>query len=129
MAKKQGAEGQIQAPTSSGKGFETEQDIAQIAGAVLNWVRVPIPFRAISTWSDVGTNETGAAVAEPFLMGVSWKYTVRLLGWARKYGSGVNLDLHTAPGSQNGYNHSGRLGQVNFLNGVMGYANAQLMLD
>ncbi|KAJ6528562.1 glycoside hydrolase superfamily [Mycena capillaripes] len=109
--------------------FITEPDIAEIAGAGLNWVRVPIPFWAISTWSDVGTDATGATVAEPFLEGVCWKYIVRLLGWARKYGIRVNLDLHTAPGSQNGYNHSGRLGQVNFLNGVMGVANAQRMLD
>ncbi|KAJ7907081.1 hypothetical protein B0H13DRAFT_2503494 [Mycena leptocephala] len=28
-----------------------------------------------------------------------------------------------------GYNHSGKLGQINFLDGVMGYANAQRMLD
>ncbi|KAJ7773286.1 glycoside hydrolase family 5 protein [Mycena metata] len=109
--------------------FITEQDIAQIAGAGLNWVRVPIPFWAINTWSDVGTDATGATVAEPFLDTVVWPYIVRLLGWARKYGLRVNLDLHTAPGSQNGYNHSGKLGEVNFLNGVMGVANAERMLD
>ncbi|KAJ7035081.1 glycoside hydrolase family 5 protein [Mycena alexandri] len=161
--------------------FITEQDIAQIAGAGLNWVRVPIPFWAINTWSDVGTDATGATVAEPFLdyggVEVSvlflpsgctiraccaglfgsagrWRageidagdvlaptypcafqmhggatYIVRLFGWARKYGLRVNLDLHTAPGSQNGYNHSGKLGEVNFLNGVMGVANAERMLD
>jgi glucan 1,3-beta-glucosidase len=109
--------------------FITEQDIAQIAGAGLNWVRVPIPFWAISTWADVGVDATGAPVAEPFLEGVGWKYIVRLFGWARKYGIRVNLDLHTAPGSQNGYNHSGKLGQINFLNGPMGFANAQRMLD
>ncbi|KAJ7929530.1 glycoside hydrolase superfamily [Mycena leptocephala] len=57
------------------------------------------------------------------------RYVVRLHSWARKYGICVNLDLHTAPGSQNGYNHSGKLGEVNFVNGVMGYANAQRMLD
>ncbi|KAJ7662453.1 glycoside hydrolase superfamily [Mycena rosella] len=108
--------------------FITEEDIAQIAGAGLNWVRVPIPFWAVSTWSDVGTDGNGA-VAEPFLEGVCWKYIVRLLGWARKYGIRVNLDLHTAPGSQNGYNHSGKLGQINFLNGIMGVANAQRLLD
>lgn len=28
-----------------------------------------------------------------------------------------------------GLNHSGRLGQINFLNGVMGIANAQRALD
>ncbi|KAF7359593.1 Glycoside hydrolase family 5 protein [Mycena venus] len=159
---------------------QTEQDIAAIAGAGLNWVRVPIPFWSISSWSDVGTDSTGAPVAEPFLEGRSGRqeavclrrgrircgrckgtlgggyeasmgaildagragmlciiggycdagtYIVRLFGWARKYGIRVNLDLHTAPGSQNGYNHSGKLGQINFLNGPMGFANAQRMLD
>lgn len=52
-----------------------------------------------------------------------------MLSWCRKYGIRVNLDLHTVPGSQNGYNHSGKLGQVNFMNGIMGYANAQRTLD
>jgi hypothetical protein len=28
-----------------------------------------------------------------------------------------------------GYNHSGKFGQVNFLNGIMGVANAQRALD
>jgi glucan 1,3-beta-glucosidase len=56
----------------------------------------------------------------------------------------VCLDLHAVPGSQNGYNHSGRcgliligadlaltelisrrMGTVNFLNGNMGLANAE----
>ncbi|KZP22691.1 glycoside hydrolase family 5 protein [Athelia psychrophila] len=98
--------------------FITEEDIAQIAGAGLNWIRVPIPYWAIETWE-----------GEPFLEGVSWKYIVRLLGWARKYGLRVNLDLHTIPGSQNAFNHSGKFGIVNFLNGVMGVANAQRALN
>ena len=33
------------------------------------------------------------------------------------------------PGSQNGYNHSSKLGTINFLNGVMGIANAQRTLN
>ncbi|KAF7315129.1 Glycoside hydrolase family 5 protein [Mycena indigotica] len=109
--------------------FITEQDFAEIAGAGLNWVRIPIPFWAISTWADVGQDVTSATVSEPFLEAVCWKYIIRALNWARKYGLRVNLDLHTAPGSQNGYNHSGKQGQVNFLNGPMGVANAQRMLD
>ncbi|GAA6064426.1 hypothetical protein JCM10212_001201 [Sporobolomyces blumeae] len=48
--------------------------------------------------------------------------------WARKYGLRINLDLHAVPGSQNGYNHSGRQGTINFLNGAMGVANAQRTL-
>ncbi|KAF7321125.1 Glycoside hydrolase family 5 protein [Mycena chlorophos] len=109
--------------------FITEEDFAQIAGAGLNWIRLPIPFWAVNTWANVGQDATGAPVSEPFLASVCWKYIVRALGWARKYGLRVNLDIHTAPGSQNGYNHSGKLGQVNFLNGPMGVANAQRMLD
>ncbi|CCO36733.1 putative glucan 1,3-beta-glucosidase D [Rhizoctonia solani AG-1 IB] len=41
----------------------------------------------------------------------------------------VNIDLHTIPGSQNGFNHSGKRGQVNWMHGVMGVANAQRSLN
>ncbi|BGP04006.1 hypothetical protein NBRC10513v2_007747 [Rhodotorula toruloides] len=98
--------------------FITEKDFAQIAGAGLNWVRIPIGWWAIETWD-----------GEPFLQGVAWTYFLKAIGWARKYGLRINLDLHAVPGSQNGYNHSGRQGSINFLNGVMGIANAQRTLD
>lgn len=98
--------------------FITEQDLAEMAGAGLNWIRLPIPYWAIETWP-----------GEPFLAQVCWKYILRLIGWARKYGLRIYLDLHTVPGSQNGYNHSGKSGQVNFLNGIMGIANAQRTLE
>jgi glucan 1,3-beta-glucosidase len=42
------------------------------------------------------------------------RYFLKAIGWARKYGLRINLDLHTMPGSQNGYNHSGKLGTVNW---------------
>ncbi|KAL1743873.1 glycoside hydrolase family 5 protein [Schizophyllum fasciatum] len=100
--------------------FITEKDIMEIAAAGLNFIRLPIPFWAIpgSVWD-----------GEPFPEGLCWKYILRIVAWARKYGLRVNLDLHTVPGSQNGYNHSGRLGQVNFLHGPMGLANAQRFLS
>ncbi|KAF9022002.1 glycoside hydrolase [Hymenopellis radicata] len=100
------------------KTFITEKDFAEIAGAGLNWVRIPIPFWAIDKWE-----------GEPFLDKVCWKYILQSFAWARKYGLRVNLDLHTIPGSQNGYNHSGKRGDVNFLHGVMGIANAQRALN
>ncbi|KAG9009474.1 hypothetical protein FRB94_014241 [Tulasnella sp. JGI-2019a] len=96
------------------KTFITEEDFAQIAAAGLNWVRLPIPFWAIQKYDE-----------EPFLKGVAWTYVLKAFAWARKYGLRINLDLHTMPGSQNGYNHSGKFGQVDFLNGVMGLANSQ----
>ena len=54
--------------------FITEEDIAQIAGAGLNWIRLPIPFWAIETWSNVGDDPTtGQPVGEPFLARVCWQ--------------------------------------------------------
>ncbi|KAG8998341.1 hypothetical protein FRB90_012316 [Tulasnella sp. 427] len=101
--------------------FITEEDFAQIAAAGLNWIRLPIPYWAIEKYPD-----------EPFLEKASWKYVLKAFKWARKYGLRVNLDLHTIPGSQNGYNHSGKggaNGQINFLYGPMGLANAQRAID
>lgn len=115
--------------------MQTEEDFIQIAGAGLNWVRIPIPYWAIETWD-----------GEPFLERVCWTYILRAFDWARKYGLRIYLDLHTVPGSQNGkcgpiasmrmlnksctgYNHSGKLGQINFMKGVMGIANAQRTLS
>ncbi|KAF7441072.1 hypothetical protein PC9H_001421 [Pleurotus ostreatus] len=100
------------------KTFITEKDFADIAGAGLNYLRVPIPFWAVET-----------KPGEPFLQGTAWTYFLKAIQWARKYGLRINLDLHAVPGSQNGWNHSGRLGQTNFLNGPMGIANAERTLD
>ena len=79
---------------------------------------------------------------EPFYPKGAWKYVLLAIQWARKYGLRMFLELHTAPGSQNGMvpsfdvhcellcltpsglNHSGRSGPINFLNGPMGIANA-----
>nr|VWP01326.1 Protein kinase domain-containing protein [Ganoderma boninense] len=100
------------------KTFITEEDFAQIAGAGLNWIRLPVPYWAIETWP-----------GEPFLARKAWDYVLLALQWARKYGLRVYLELHTVPGSQNGYNHSGHMGTINFLNGYMGVANAQRTMD
>ncbi|KAJ7581427.1 exo-beta-1,3-glucanase [Mycena floridula] len=98
--------------------FITEQDFAEIAAAGLNYVRIPLPYWAIEVR---GT--------EPFLPKVCWTYFLKGIKWARKYGLRINLDFHALPGSQNGWNHSGRLGTINMLNGSMGLANAQRSLD
>jgi len=101
------------------KTFITEEDFAAIAAAGLNWIRIPIPYWAIEVWP-----------GEPFLPKVCWTYFLKAIKWARKYGLRINLDLHAVPGSQNSWNHSGRVGHgPNFMNGVMGIANAQRTLD
>ncbi|TFK42709.1 exo-beta-1,3-glucanase [Crucibulum laeve] len=98
--------------------FITEKDFAEIASAGLNFVRIPIGYWAVETKD-----------GEPFLAKTSWTYFLKAIKWARKYGIRINLDLHSVPGSQNGWNHSGRLGTVGFLNGPMGFANAQRSLN
>ncbi|KAJ7090300.1 exo-beta-1,3-glucanase [Mycena belliarum] len=100
------------------KTFITEQDFMQIAAAGLNYVRIPIGFWAIEVLD-----------GENFLPKTSWTYLLKAIQWARKYGLRINLDLHALPGSQNGWNHSGRLGSFNVLYGPMGLVNAQRSLD
>ncbi|CAG7853930.1 Probable glucan 1,3-beta-glucosidase D; AltName: Full=Exo-1,3-beta-glucanase D [Serendipita indica DSM 11827] len=111
-------DGNLNAIEEHYKTFIVEEDFAMIAAAGLNWVRIPIPFWAIEKYDD-----------EPFLEKVCWQYFLKAIEWARKYGLRINLDLHAVSGSQNGWNHSGKLGDINFLNGVMGIANAQRTLD
>ncbi|WVQ73642.1 hypothetical protein IAR50_003222 [Cryptococcus sp. DSM 104548] len=100
------------------KTFITEEDFALIAGAGLNYVRIALGYWAVETID-----------SEPYLPKVSWTYFVKAIGWARKYGLRILLDFHALPGSQNGWNHSGKGGSVNFLYGVMGIANAQRSLE
>ena len=97
---------------------QTEEDFAQIAGAGLSWVRLGFPFWAIETIE-----------GEPFVEGLAWQYFLKCITWCRKYGLRINLDLHAVPGSQNGWNHSGKFGGINFLNGTMGVVNAQRTLN
>jgi glucan 1,3-beta-glucosidase len=54
---------------------------------------------------------------------------LRGIEYARKYGLRVNLDLHSLPGSQNGWNHSGRQGSIGWILGSDGDLNAQRSLD
>ena len=60
----------------------------------LNHVRIPIGYWAY----DVGPGE-------PYFQGQR-EYLGKAIGWAKKYGIKVIVDLHGAPGSQNGYAHS-----------------------
>ncbi|KAI9792134.1 MAG: hypothetical protein M1833_001248 [Piccolia ochrophora] len=98
--------------------FVTEQTFADIAAAGLDHVRIPYSYWAVTTYP-----------GDPYVPRVSWRYLLRGIEWARKHGLRVNLDLHAAPGSQNGWNHSGRLGVAAWLNGTDGDLNGQRTLD
>ncbi|KAJ9055148.1 hypothetical protein DSO57_1007372 [Entomophthora muscae] len=82
----------------------TEDEIKRLADAGINHVRIPLGYWAVDINDD-----------EPFVYG-AWEYLLRGIQWCRKYGLRVMIDFHAAPGSQNGWNHSGRYGQIRFLN-------------
>ncbi|KAJ2970615.1 hypothetical protein NQ176_g8107 [Zarea fungicola] len=98
--------------------FVTEDTFKSIAAAGLDHVRIPFSYWAVEVYD-----------ADPYIFRTSWRYLLRGIEWARKYGLRINLDLHGLPGSQNGWNHSGRWGAIGWLNGTNGDTNAQRSLD
>lgn len=98
--------------------FVTEDTFKAIAAAGLDHVRIPFSYWAITTYD-----------GDPYLFRTSWRYLLRGIEWARKYGLRINLDLHGLPGSQNGWNHSGRWGTIGWLNGADGDTNAERSVD
>jgi glucan 1,3-beta-glucosidase len=70
--------------------------------AGLNHVRVPIGFWAYDV-----------SGGEPYIQGQA-EYLDRVIGWGRNHNVKIMIDLHGAPGSQNGYDNSGRRGQALF---------------
>jgi glucan 1,3-beta-glucosidase len=98
--------------------FVKEQTLIDIVDAGMDHVRIPFSYWAVTTYD-----------GDPYVPKTSWRYLLRGIEWCRKHGLRVNLDLHALPGSQNGWNHSGRWGAVGWLNGTDGSLNAQRALD
>ncbi|KAJ7170174.1 glycoside hydrolase family 5 protein [Mycena filopes] len=73
----------------------TEADFAAIAAAGLNHVRLPIGYWAF----EVGPGE-------PYIQG-QLPYLSKAITWATNHNLKLIIDLHGAPGSQNGFDNSG----------------------
>ncbi|KAG9248042.1 beta-glucosidase 6 [Calycina marina] len=97
--------------------FVTEQTFIDIAAAGLDHVRIPFSYWTVATYT-----------GDPYVARVSWRYLLRGIEWARKHGLRINLDVHGLPGSQNGWNHSGRQGSIGWLSGDDGTMNANRSL-
>lgn len=80
----------------------TEEDIKNISDAGLNFVRIPIGYWAY-----------GLLDNDPYVQGQD-KYLEQALEWCRKHGLKAWVDLHGAPGSQNGFDNSGLRGSYKF---------------
>jgi glucan 1,3-beta-glucosidase len=98
--------------------FITEQDFAEIAEAGLDHVRIQYSYWAVKTYD-----------GDPYVPKIAWRYLLRAIEYARKYGLRVKLDIHGIPGSQNGWNHSGHQGSIGWINGTDGELNVQRSLE
>ncbi|CAI6331684.1 unnamed protein product [Periconia digitata] len=98
--------------------FINKQTFSAIRAAGFDHVRIPFGYWMVETYD-----------GDPYVPQVSWRYFLRGIEYARQNGLRVNLDMHGAPGSQNGWNHSGRQGVIGWLNGTDGDTNAQRWLD
>ncbi|KAJ6513276.1 glycoside hydrolase family 5 protein [Mycena sanguinolenta] len=82
----------------------TEDDFAAIAAAGLNHVRIPVGYWSVPLTS---ADTNGSTSVAPYTPG-AWPYLLKALNWAKQYDIHVILDLHGAPGSQNGFDNSGQ---------------------
>ncbi|EOQ99270.1 hypothetical protein E3P77_02861 [Wallemia ichthyophaga] len=88
------------------EGYILESDLEYISNHGANMVRIPVPFYAfIDTTGD-----------EPYPTDEAQKMELtRVLNLLPAYGLHAVIDIHAVPGSQNGLEHSGRLGEAYFL--------------
>ncbi|CDR41190.1 CYFA0S06e03532g1_1 [Cyberlindnera fabianii] len=80
--------------------YYTESDIKEIKSYGLNLIRIPIGYWAFELLSD-----------DPYVQGQE-KYLDQAIQWARTYDLKVWIDMHGVPGSQNGFDNSGKRGRI-----------------
>jgi glucan 1,3-beta-glucosidase len=85
----------------------TEEDMSFLSESGINHVRIPFGYWV---FGDIRADE-------PWVDG-ELPYLERVVRWAAKYNMHVILDMHCAPGSQNGFDNSGRKGEVHFADEV-----------
>ena len=83
----------------------TEDDFTQIGQNGLNHVRIPIGYWAVAPLD-----------GDPYVQG-QLNVLDQAISWARNANLKVLLDLHGAPGSQNGFDNSGRYGPIDWQQG------------
>ncbi|ODQ82121.1 glycoside hydrolase family 5 protein [Babjeviella inositovora NRRL Y-12698] len=83
--------------------FYNETDFQQIKQMGLNLVRIPVGYWAFALLS-----------GDPYVQGQE-KYLDQAIEWSRQNDLKVWIDLHGVPGSQNGFDNSGKRGGVDWL--------------
>lgn len=83
--------------------FYTRDDFAEMQRAGLNSVRIPLGYWAVDLLD-----------YEPYVSG-QYPYLIQAVQWAREVGFTVMIDIHGAPGSQNGWEETGLVGPIGFV--------------
>ena len=86
--------------------FITREDFAWLAKTEINAVRIPIGHWIFGP--DYPYHRSYGASSHPFVEG-GIKILDRAFDWAEEYGLHIVLDLHAAPGCQNGFDNGGIL--------------------
>ncbi|KAG7691759.1 hypothetical protein KL915_005066 [Ogataea haglerorum] len=92
-----------------------EEDFKGMADVGLNFVRLPIGYWAFQL-----------AEGDPYVQGQQ-EYLDKALEWCAKYGLKAWVDLHGAPGSQNGFDNSGKRGEIGWQN-TTGYVDLTIQV-
>lgn len=87
----------------------TEEDFKQIQKDGFNLVRLPIGYWAWKQKTTETSYVRNITYKDPYVSdGLQLEKLEHALQWAQKYGLQVWIDLHGAPGSQNGFDNSGQ---------------------
>jgi len=79
-----------------------EEDIKKLGDIGFTHVRIPIGYWAMMTQEELDSSN------EYYITG-QWPVLTRCVQWLKKYNIKAIIDLHGAPGSQNGWDNSGQL--------------------
>jgi len=97
----------IQALWDHWENWVQEEDIRQLAIIGFTHVRIPVGY-----WTFISQEELDFR-SEYYLTG-QWPLLIRCTRWLKKYSIKAIIDLHGAPGSQNGWDNSGRFTSTPF---------------
>jgi glucan 1,3-beta-glucosidase len=87
--------------------FITRDDFAWLKGAGINAVRLPVGHWLFG--KDYPYHHKYQEVRYPYVVG-GLEIADKVFAWAQEFGLAVVLDLHAAPGCQNGFDNGGILG-------------------
>lgn len=87
----------------------TEDDFKNISNEGFNLVRIPIGYWAWKEDNATSRYINDITFKDPYVSdGIQLEYLQKAIDWASKYELNVWIDLHGAPGSQNGFDNSGQ---------------------